>query len=80
MKKLSSETGAQLARIVEELLGGPKTTPELRDKLAVFGVAARISDLRRKGYKITTTLVDLFYNGVFHRNVARYTLIALPEQ
>lgn len=47
----STATAAQLERIVQALLAGPKTTDALR-ALGVYQVSARIHALRARGYSI----------------------------
>ena len=75
----STATAAQLARIIEALRAGPKTTDDLR-ALGCYQAAARIWYLRARGFDITTELFDGYAaDGYSHRRMARYRLLAEPE-
>jgi hypothetical protein len=74
----STATEAQEQRIIEALRTGPKTTDQLRDA-GCYQTSARIFGLRARGYEIATHLYDgIGGDGLFHRRMARYVLIAEP--
>lgn len=57
----------------------PVPSFELTANLAIPEAAARIHDLRAKGYNIMTTILPEFeFRGVIRRNVARYSM-GTPE-
>ena len=75
----STQTEAQLHRILNALRRGPKTTDSLR-ALGCYQVSARIFGLRAKGFNIVTELFDGFAaDGYSHARMARYSLIAEPQ-
>lgn len=70
-----TSTQAQLARVIQALRDGPKTTVELRE-LGIYQAPARIKNLRDQGHKILTvrtTAEDA--HGYSHARIARYVLI-----
>jgi hypothetical protein len=70
----STDTKAQLRRILAALRRGPKSTDELR-ALGIYQVSARIFGLRALGYSITSHLFDDYStDGYQHQKMARYTL------
>lgn len=76
----STQTEAQIRRIVAALRTGPKTTDDLR-KLGVYQTSARIWGLRARGYNIVTDLFDGYAaDGYSHTRMARYTLLNEPGE
>lgn len=70
----STATEAQRQRILQALRGGPKTTYDLR-RIGCYQAPARIIELRRMGYDITTEFVTLYdRDGYLHPRCARYHL------
>lgn len=75
----STASEAQRQRILEELRNGPKTSYQLR-RLGCYQSAARIIELRRRGFNIETERVTLYdRDGYLHPRCARYHLIDEPE-
>lgn len=75
----STSTEAQRERILKALRVGPKTSYDLR-RLGCYQSAARILELRRRGYDIRTERVTLYdRDGYAHRGAALYTLVSEPE-
>lgn len=66
-----TDTQAQLKRLLARLKLGPADTLELRKDLDILSPAARILNLKKRGFSIETELVNV--RG--HRNIARYTLL-----
>ena len=57
----------------------PVPSFELTANLAIPEAAARVHDLRAKGFNILTVILPEFeFRGVIRRNVARYSL-GVPE-
>ncbi|RYF61669.1 MAG: hypothetical protein EOO27_00915 [Comamonadaceae bacterium] len=80
LKGRSTQTEAQIRRIVAALRTGPKTTDDLR-KLGVYQTSARIWGLRARGYNIVTDLFDGYAaDGYSHARMARYTLVNEPGE
>lgn len=76
----STSTAAQEARILAALRTGSKTTDDLR-ALGGYQASARIFGLRRRGFEIATELFDGYAaDGYSHRRMARYTLLAEPQE
>ena len=74
----SSASNAR-AIIIQALRTGPKTTIELREQWGVMAPAPRILELKLRGFNIVTVPVSAFTaDGVQHRGVARYILLAEP--
>lgn len=70
----------QHAFILKALRAGPKTTYELR-RGGSFQPPTRIFELRELGYNIETTRVTVTdRDGFTHIGVARYELIAEPDE
>ena len=76
----STETAAQLARVLEAMTRNPQTTDDLR-ALGIYQVSARIFGLRAMGWKIDTELFDGYSaDGYSHARMARYTLIGRADE
>ena len=76
-----NDTSASNARaiIIQALRTGPKTTIELREQWGVMAPAPRILELKLRGFNIITVPVSAYTaDGVQHRGVARYILLAEP--
>ena len=70
----STASEAQRERIVSALQKGPKTSYDLR-RIGCYQSAARVLELRRRGYDIRTTLVTIYdRDGYRHDGVALYSL------
>lgn len=73
MKKLSSSTKCQKARLLTHLRKhGRITTPQARKDLDIMMPGARIFDLKNDGVNIVTHLKNI--DG--HQKVAEYVLLA----
>lgn len=71
----STATEAQRQRILDALHVGPKTTYDLR-RMGCYQAPARVIELRRMGYNISTELVTIWdRDGYRHDRVARYHLV-----
>lgn len=76
----STAAEAQRARVLVALRAGPKTSYDLR-RLGIYQAPARILELRRRSYRISTDLVPLVdAEGYTHAGVALYTLLAEPQK
>ena len=74
----SSASNAR-AIIIQALRTGPKTTIQLREQWGVMAPAPRILELKLRGFNIITVPVSAYTaDGVQHRGVARYILLAEP--
>lgn len=62
---------SQADRILQHLKKRPLTPMEALDHFGTFRLAARVAELRAKGHKIQTEIVER--NG---KRVARYRLVA----
>lgn len=73
-KAKSTASEAQRTRILKALARRPHTSYELR-KLGCYQCPARIIELRRQGYEISTERVSIWDDeGCRHDGVALYTL------
>jgi hypothetical protein len=73
---MSTATEAQVQRVLARLKRGPATTLNLRSDQDVIHPAGRIAELRRRGYRISTYMVDRQTDaGAWHR-VGMYRLHA----
>ena len=71
-----NSASTQRARVIQALHTGPKTTIELRRDWGVMQPAARVFELKERGYVIVTSPVSAHTDdGVLHRGVARYVLL-----
>jgi len=61
---------SQESQIIAALKKGPLTPLQALREIGTLRLAARISDLRMKGWPIETTMVEVLGN----KRVARYTL------
>lgn len=76
----STAAEAQRARVLVALRVSPKTSYDLR-RLGIYQAPARILELRRRGYRISTDLVPLVdADGYTHQGVALYTLLDEPQK
>ncbi|MCE1194225.1 MAG: helix-turn-helix domain-containing protein [Acidovorax sp.] len=76
----STAAEAQRARVLVALRAAPKTSYDLR-RLGIYQAPARILELRRRGFRISTDLVSLVdADGYTHQGVALYTLLAEPHK
>lgn len=76
----SNHSAAQRRLILTALQHGPLTTLESRERLGVMHPAARVQELRERGYPIVTVWTDQpDSTGQLHR-VARYLLKATAGQ
>ncbi|MFG5777974.1 helix-turn-helix domain-containing protein [Comamonas sp. J-3] len=74
----STVAEAQRARAIAALMTGPKTSYDLR-RIGLYQAPARILELRRRGYEIATSLVQITdADGYPHKGIAMYTLVAAP--
>ena len=75
-KKLGDNSAAaQRARVLDAVRGGPKSTIQLRRDWDVLSPAARILELKRRGFEILTQWVHEATDcGKLHR-VALYVLL-----
>ena len=76
-----NDTSASNARatIIQALRDGPQTTIDLRERWGIMAPAPRILELKLRGYNIVTVPVSAYTaDGVQHRGVARYILLAEP--
>ena len=70
----AGDAEAQRARVLDALRTGPKSTIQLRREWDVMAPAARVLELRRRGFEIVTHWVDEPTEcGLLHR-VASYLL------
>jgi len=75
-----NSASTQRARVIQALRTGPKTTIELRRDWGVMQPAARVFELKARGYIIVTTPVSAHTDdGALHRGVARYVLLSEPQ-
>lgn len=60
--------------ILQALREHPQSTNDLRCKYGIMQPAARVLELKAKGYKIDTVTIDEVtpYDGITHKGVARY--------
>jgi len=73
-KASNNSTAAQRARALEHLRTGPKSTIQLRRDADILSPAARVMELKRRGYEIVTHWVQHETDsGKLHR-VALYVL------
>lgn len=74
MSTLSTSTAIQRIRLLSYLSeNGPINTIEARAALNIFAPAARVKELRTKGYKIQTLFITaLDSEGRAHQRVAKY--------
>lgn len=70
---------AQRSRLLERLRKGPVTTLEARRELEVLAPAARIWELRARGYVIDTVRVSQATETGIKHNVAMYVLRSEPQ-
>lgn len=74
-KYTGNNTAAQRARLLLALRKRPLSTLEIRRELDILGVAQRVLELRRRGYKIITHWREEATDcGKLHR-VALYVLL-----
>lgn len=74
----STATEAQHARIIDALRISPRTSYDLR-RMGVYQVSARIFELRQRGFRIETELINLWdEEGFLHPRSARYHLRGEP--
>lgn len=73
MTALSTQTQRQI--VLEALKAGPQTTEDLRQKL-VYQPAARVFELKKQGWPITTTTLEHCYDekGIKRPRMAEYRL------
>lgn len=72
----NTSSNTQCLQILTHLRCSAKNTLELH-KLGHMSPASRISELRSKGFVITTTLESVLdEHGKSHKGVARYTLVS----
>lgn len=72
----NTSEAAQVARVLAALMGGPRTTLELRHNFNVLHPAGRVRTLRQRGHKIVTERVlAIDAEGNQHQGIARYVLI-----
>ncbi|MGX5659384.1 helix-turn-helix domain-containing protein [Castellaniella ginsengisoli] len=70
----STATAVQHTRILRLLLKRPRNTEELQ-RAGIFRVSARIRELRRRGFNIVTSRIQLTdRDGFIHYGVALYSL------
>ena len=70
----ATDAAAQRSRVLDALRTGPKSTIQLRREWDVMAPAARVLELRRRGFEIVTHWVDERTEcGLLHR-VASYLL------
>lgn len=75
-----NSAASQLRRLLSRLRAGPLSTFDARRDLDVAHPAARIMELRERGYTIATTWsVEQSLSGTPHR-VAKYALLAEPNE
>jgi len=75
-----NSASTQRARVIQGVRTGPKTTIELRRDWGVMQPAARVFELKARGYIIVTTPVGAHTDdGALHRGVARYVLLQEPR-
>ena len=71
---------AQRLKLLELLRLRPHHTDELREK-GIFHAAARVQDLEKRGYIITSGRISLVdRDGYPRRGIALYTLIGTPDE
>lgn len=74
----STHSEAQRQRILEALRRRPQTTVDLR-RIGCFQAPARVLELRRQGYLISTERIALYdEDGFLHPRAARYHLDGEP--
>lgn len=75
----STASAGQRYRILCALRSGAKTTYELQ-KMGCYFPPARVHELRKQGYGITTHRVMIVdAEGFRHHGVGLYTLVSVPE-
>ncbi|WP_430317768.1 helix-turn-helix domain-containing protein [Pseudomonas nitroreducens] len=73
-------TEAQRARLLNRVMDGPVDTLTARTELNILHPAARIQELRERGYPIKTYLITKTdEHGRKHQRVALYYLGTLPQ-
>ena len=74
----SSQTKAQIVRLVEMLRGHPCHTFELRQR-GICHPAGRVKDLAMLGYEVSSSRINTVdADGYTHAGVALYGLISEP--
>jgi len=77
MKKYSTSSYVQRARLLERLQVSPCTTVQARHELDILGVAPRIYELRHQfGFNIQTRWKNDRNPGGSHHRVAQYVLLS----
>lgn len=80
MPTLETTTEAQRARLLARVQEGPIDTLSARTELNILHPAARIQELRDRGYPIKTHLISKTdEHGRKHQRVALYYIGALPS-
>lgn len=74
MANLPTNACAQQKRVLDGLLKQPMTTNELREDLDVLAPAARIFELRERGFNIITHW-EIIDTGHGKHRVAKYVLL-----
>lgn len=74
----SNDSAAQRRRLLQRLQAGPVTTLEARRELDILMPAARVFELRQRGYVIVTYRVIEPTDCGKQHNVARYALNSSP--
>lgn len=70
-----TSAASQRVRLLERLHAGPVSTFEAREELNIMMPAARVKELRLRGYPVQTHLSDLRdAHGYMHQGVATYYL------
>ena len=79
LSRNDTSTSNARAIIIQALRDGPQTTIDLRERWGIMAPAPRILELKLRGFNIITVPVSAFTSdGVQHRGVARYILLAEP--
>jgi len=77
IKITDTSAASQRVRLLERLQAGPVSTFDARHELNIMMPAARVKELRERGYPVQTHLSDLpDAHGHMHTGVATYYLSA----
>ena len=77
---IDNSTIGQRATIKACLREGPHSTLEFRAVYGICSPAARIQELRKAGYEISTHFItETDQAGVTHKGIAVYTLLSEPN-
>jgi hypothetical protein len=76
MSRQDNSASNQRLIILQALRQKPQSTNDLRCNYGIMQPAARVLELKAKGYKIDTVIIDEAtpYDGIKHKGVARYVL------